>query len=788
MLRPKKHLVRHLWFAKSLLGDLCLLAYVFPLLLSAGLLQGQSLDPPQLDKVSEKSSETNQVTLRVQEKGTGKSLSKVEVIVDVTQTETSKVESPKPEKQKLLTNPDGEVSVVVPEGEGKVFLSRKGYVNFEIPFSELRPPGFFDIFLLPKLEEDEEVIVVTGKKRSQVSRKLVSIEESRRIAPSGDPVQVVSLLPGVQTSGFLNQLVIRGSGPRDSKYYIDDLEVPFIFHSIGSLSVIPAPLIEEVEFNAGGFGPEYGNATGGVIKVKTKTDIPVRPFTEFVLNLPFYSGVFHTRPLDANSSISVSVRRSYVEAFIEKFLKSRQDDKSESLVLVPYFGDVTSTFTQKNEDGYLKVSLIGSYDGLKAALPSDNFTNADGQIRIDFGTSFVNLGLEKFTRLSKDWTYRSTPQFFYLSADAKFVSNELKNKFVSFSAPTEFTKRLGPAEELTLGLNPVHQIALINIDVVDFTGSEDPTFDPEDAPHKVLSTRATGDQIAAWASLEHQAMDNLFVNPGLRLFYNSLIKKTSGDPRLRLRYLISPESTVKAAVGQYSQSPEPGQASVGFGRPDLHYVRSMHYILGVESKWTSSLTSEVQVFYKTIDNRVTPDVDRRFDNEGSAKIRGFELFLRRNLSSRFFGWLSYTYSKNEARDSDRDPFQISPYDQTHLLNLVASYKLSSEWELGTRYNHQTGTTYTPIFSSVYNANLDKYQPRGELADKNSKRLPNQNTMTIYMTKDFLYDRWKMMMKFGMESFWPKPQVTGVNYNYDYSKEQEEKALTNIPFFELRGEF
>src|SRR5205085_10059243 len=139
---------------------------------------------------------------------------------------------------------------------------------------------------------DDNVIVVTGKRRPQVSRKSVSIDESRRIAPGGDPAQVVKLLPGVQSrgGGFGNQVIVRGSGPRDSRYYIDDLEVPFIFHGIGNLSIIPGSLLQGVDFESGGFGPEYGDATGGIITLRTVTAIPERPHTEFVMNVPFYSG------------------------------------------------------------------------------------------------------------------------------------------------------------------------------------------------------------------------------------------------------------------------------------------------------------------------------------------------------------------------------------------------------------------------------------------------------------------------------------------------------------------
>ena len=92
-------------------------------------------------------------------------------------------------------------------------------------------------------------------------------------------------------------IIIRGSAPSDSKYYVDDIEVPYVFHNIDDLAVVPGSLLQQVDFEAGGFGVEYGDAMGGVVKLITKSDIPERSTTEFTFNFPFYSGVYDRRPI-----------------------------------------------------------------------------------------------------------------------------------------------------------------------------------------------------------------------------------------------------------------------------------------------------------------------------------------------------------------------------------------------------------------------------------------------------------------------------------------------------------
>ena len=682
-----------------------------------------------------------------------------------------------------FSDPKGEVSISIPaEGDGVVRLFRNGYEPLDVQFSALRPPGEFDIFLYPAVSDDN-VVVVTGQRRPQVSRKTVSVEESRKIAPGGDPAQVVKLLPGVQTSGFGSDVIVRGSGPRDTRYYIDDLEVPFLFHSVGNLSVVPPALMTEVSFDAGGFGSEYGNATGGVIVIRTKNDIPERPMTELVANVPFYSGVFHTRPLSETSSLSVAVRRSYIEVFIDAALKN--EEGGGDITLVPYFADMHTVYLNKTENGHSKFTILGAYDGVSAAIPSDSFADEDGRASIEFKTSFINLGLEKMGRINRDWKYTTTPQVYYFESNANFVGNAFALDVTTVRSPTEFSKRLSKTEELVFGIDPAVGRADLDINAIDFR-PDDPGFDPEDAHMRRVIVKIPFQNYSAWTSIDKQ-FGNVLVTPGVRAYYDSLIKKTSADPRLRARVAVNETNVIKTAVGQYSQSPDPAASSADFGNPDLKYIRSNHYVLGLETKWGENWVTEVQGFYKTAYDDVRSDVTTRYNSDGSFRSIGGELFIRRNLTGRLFGWLSYTYSKTEERDSDADPFRDSRYDQTHVLNLVSSYRLTSVWEIGTRYNYHTGDTFTPTTDSVYNANLDKYQPRDDPENKSSERLPDYNSVTVYATKDFLFDTWKMALKFGMESYWPKTQVFGIGYNYDYSKEEEQKGLTAIPFLEVRGE-
>ncbi len=747
-----------------------------------GLSQVQAEHPPHETVAVE--AKTDGVTLKITAKGNGLPVGKAEVKIN---------------GETLYSDAEGRVKIKVPDqGNGIVTVVRKGFERLEIKFADLRPNGEFGVHLYPGTPDDT-VILVQGKRNSAVSRKSVSIEEAAKIAPGGDPAQIVKLLPGVHAAGRGaggrggggpggggSQIIVQGSGPHDSRYFVDDLEVPFIFHAIGNLSVIPGDLLDSVDFESAGFGTEHGDATGGIITLRTKNEIPERPRTSFVTNIPFYSGFLYTAPLSESSSLTVGARRSYIDFFIQKFIDARtKNDKSASVTLSPYFSDGDVQYLKKTEDGYFKVTLLGALDGTKALIPVGFYSGTDGHTDVHFYTKFLDFGVERAQRLDKDWKYVTTPQIYYYRSTAKIGEINSDSSVIKLRVPTQFTRRLGKEENLYLGFDPDYTIANSSRFAPKFQ-FDDPTFDIEDAPLEKSDDVEKYSSLAGWASVD-SVLGSLVVTPGLRVTHNGQIKETVADPRIRTRYALTEANTLKAAAGQYSESPQPAQAAPESGNPDLHFIKSYHYVLGVDSKWNEAWTTEVSVYSKTGHQLVESDSDRNYANKGDMHSKGLEIMIRRNLTGRLFGWLSYTYSKTEERPSKTEAWRTATYDQTHVLTVVGDYRLTGLWDIGGRYDHHTGGTYDTISHSVFNSNLDKYQARPEESDINKGRVPASNSITAYFTRDILYDTWKLALRFGVEQYWYKPQVSSVEYNYNFTKTVDSKSLTTIPFIEVKGE-
>ena len=738
-------------------------------------------EPDKVATVPQPAGSTVKVTVRFRKKGSGDSITRVETTIGA---------------QKFQAAPDGTVTVEAPESAVLRF-SRFGYQALEVKVSELldrarnqlqaEPQDSqaqfqvqlkVDIFLQPALGDDDTV-VVTGKKRPGVSKQIISVEEARRVAPGGDPGQVTKLMPGVQKSTFGSQVVIRGSAPSDSKYYIDDLEVPFVYHGVGQYTVLPTPLIEEVEFSAGGFGAEYGDATGGVVKIHSKTNLVERPTSIFTVNFPIFSSAYHERPVGTDASLSLSVRRSYLDLILPKVLP-----KDLGLTIVPYFSDYVVLYNKEFTDGKGRLISIASTDGLKAVFPGDFSQSEDGTAKFSSLSYYGVLGYERTKRLDGDWSLTTTPQVQFLKLNFELIDNKFKLRNWTTRIPVELTWRPNKDDKVYFGVDPRVDRASVYLYAIQFN-PDDPFFDPEEAPRLETSQNLTASKVAGWVSWEKKIGEFLLI-PGLRGYYSDAIRQGSIDPRFSARWEFNQGQTAKFATGLFSKEPEPGQASKDFGNPDLNYERSRHLVAGVESRWSDRWSSDVQTFWKYSYGLVRNDSETNFANKGQLQSYGAEILVRRNLTERLFGWLSYTWSKNRERGSGSDPWHDAEYDQTHVANLAGNYKLTELWELGGRFNYHTGDTFTQKGNAVYNANLDKYQARQGDFEFYAKRLPNYNELSIFAGRDFLWDTWKMNARFGIEYLWFKRATMGVDYNYDFTEEKYVEGVPPIPYLEVQA--
>jgi hypothetical protein len=95
------------------------------------------------------------------------------------------------------------------------------------------------------------------------------------------------------------------------------------------------------------------------------------------------------------------------------------------------------------------------------------------------------------------------------------------------------------------------------------------------------------------------------------------------------------------------------------------------------------------------------------DQPVHGRAYGLELLVRRPLSKRLTGWLSYTLSRSTreahyltSSGTEATATILGDYDRTHVLNVMGAYDLGRQWRAGARFVFYTGSPYSDRFSQA----------------------------------------------------------------------------------------
>jgi hypothetical protein len=231
-----------------------------------------------------------------------------------------------------------------------------------------------------------------------------------------------------------------------------------------------------------------------------------------------------------------------------------------------------------------------------------------------------------------------------------------------------------------------------------------PDFDREpltsDAFSRIFASR-TDVLGGVWVDAVLDLGAGVTLTPGLRLD----VYESGGDfslapePRLRARFRLNQQLALVHDLGIAHQAPSFAIPVPGFsGRPNAGLQRALQSSAGLEWQWDEATTLEGTLFQSMLFNGSDPislfQLDNADESVESASARvtahtyGLELYLRRELTRRFGGFISYTLSRS-LRSSGRLEGP-SAVDRSHVLNVAAAYRLGESWRLGSRLVFYSG--------------------------------------------------------------------------------------------------
>ena len=638
-------------------------------------------------------------------------------------------------------------------------------------------------------------VVVEGERvKREVNRTTIDARQAERVPGTfGDVLGVVKNFPGVARGGF-GQVIIRGAAPEDSRFFVNGVDVPQMYHFIGIRSVLPVGMIEQLDFYPGNYSVEFGRATGGVIDVQTRKLAPKKIGGYADLSI-LDGSLYLEAPITDELAVAAGIRRSWIDFVIEQALTGM----SSSLVVPRYYDYQALASYRPGPAHHVQTFFFASDDRFEIVLdePADedpelvvsdvgfttNFYRAVTEYRYVPSSTFDN---ELKVAVGRDRLQFNIGQDFYW--DLTSLSVQARDT-ARWQISESFALRAG------LDLLATQVDARVRIPELTFEGqAAEVDQDPED--FRVGEVNEWNPSTAVFAELEFRPFERTFILPGVRLDHFGKTDSLVVSPRVTARQGLDEHWTVKGGVGLFAQEPKFEELTEEYGNPDLDPEKAIHYSVGVEYQPLDHLVFDVTGFYKTLFDQVSPTdavtqrngetVPLRVNNEGKGRVMGMEVSIRHELANNFFGWVAYTLSRAERLDADSDEYRLFDYDQTHILTVIGSYRLPRNWEVGTRWRYVTGNLYTPITGRVWDYDQGNYV--GITGPVNSARVGAFHQLDVRIDKRWIYESWILGAYLDIQNAYSRSNPEGLGYNFDKSEEKTERGLPILPVIGLRGEF
>lgn len=704
-----------------------------------------------------------------------------------------------PHKLKAQTDNEGRFTFdSVPDGEFQWVISQTGYEKLEKADST-EIAGARVLYIEKSSYLGFETTIVGQKQKRDDSRKTLKQEVFLNLPGSGgDPVKAVQNLPGVnRVGGFSSAVVIQGSAPQDTRYDVDGVEIPIVFHFGGLTSVVMPEAIESVDYLSAGYGADYSRALGGIISLKTRNpDTKDRDKKGFFFVDTLKSGVLVEGKINDHSSYLVSGRYSYVGLFLKQATKNND---SLNLTVAPEYSDLTLLYQNKlNETDDLKVDFLASRDSLGFVLkePVKEDPSVRGTFRNE--TNFVRLIPQWSRKIDTERTARISAGVGQdvLLVDAGDIFFNLNSKVLSLRG--EWEQRWSPNWISQFGVNNNYNWAHVKLKVPSFQNSGGVGSPVSGSALKEAEVDGREKNIGVYWRNEWTASEDWTLIPSLRVDRFSYTGETLGSPRFAARYKWSESLTLKTATGIYYQPPQAQEVSAEFGNPDVKSPSAIHAMLGFEKdfregrsdgwQWSSSFFrrdfSKLIIQSSDLVSRGGSLTAEGYNNNGGGRAQGIETMLKFDLAP-LSGWVSYTLSESKRWDPKHSEYSFQ-YDQTHNLNIVGAYDYGRNWKFSGRYRYVSGNPYTPVISGSFDADNDVYVPtRGGFY---SARQTAFQQLDFRVDKKWILDTEVWSVYLDIQNVLNAKNTEQVRYSYDYSEKENISGLPILPSLGVKGEF
>jgi hypothetical protein len=620
------------------------------------------------------------------------------------------------------------------------------------------------------------------KEESPVSLRTIGIDEIEK-NPGGnrDISKVIQSYPGVSSSSAIrNDLIVRGGGPGENRYYIDGIEIPNLNHfatqgaSGGPVGIINVDFIREVNFYSGAFPASRGNALSAVLEFNQREASEKFKFrgTLGATDLALAA----EGPLTKRTAFMASVRRSYLKTWF----------KITGFPFLPSYNDFQFKIKTKiNAKTELSFIGLGAFDEYTLNM------NANKTEQQRFNVSFLPVNTQ--------WNYTlgAVLKHFKLKGNDTYVlsQNRLNNSRTKYQDNIELPQNKildYDSYELETKFRYEHNYNSssdfkfnygIDLQYCSYFNRDYKLIYANGAP--MISNCNSTLEFARYAvfgqvtrSYFQKRVDLSF---GLRTDGNSYSSNMNDpldqiSPRLSASLSLTPGTSLNFNIGQFAQLPS--YTTLGYTEfskelvnkiNGLTYIHVNHLVAGIEFRPTDNTQVTVEGFFKRYANypfSVTDSVsmasqgddygvcgDEEVTPTSKGNAYGVEVLGRVRKYKGITAIASFTFVRSEFTDL-KGEFVPTAWDNRYLFTFTGTRNLKKNWDLGIKWRYIGGPPYTPwdkeksALKVAWDAERMGYLDYSKF---NKERLRAFHQLDIRVDKSWYYSKWSLMLYFDIQN-------------------------------------
>lgn len=626
-----------------------------------------------------------------------------------------------------------------------------------------------------------EVVVEGLKRTADPTRHTVDGEMAHETPGTlDDAVRLVQSLPGVtvqrEYSPSSGDLSVRGSAPGDSRYYLDGVEIPYLYHYNQYASVFPSTQIDRLDLYPSTFSAHYGDAVGAIVDATSRLDPPEGLHGGASLNFVM-AGADLSAPVGRGWWLSGSGRRSYLDL---------AGEGSAQYTVWPTFHDFSLRAEHGDADDGVGIFVLGA---------GDSYTRAAGELDLldpleatttpylAYRQGFQLAGVRRqWNGPHVDGRWVAAGVRHRRSGDLSGIGSEDLGT-LSLASRLDTTVRPERGPYWDLGYELVGQRIALEVEDAGPAGVRV----AEEAPALARGVSVDDTMLRLRGGVYGTAYvetGRLTWMPGVRVAADSMVAEVQLEPRASARWAIGESTMLKIGGGRYTQRPDAELLFEGTGDPDLPTTRSWQVSAGWEQAVASRLELGIDVYRKWLTDPLLFPIDAPPYAVPHGRAWGVELVTRYRLRERVFlwGWLAVQRTLLETSDG-----RIVPADGDQLLSggAVLSWDVG-RWTFGGRYRYASGLPFTPIEGALYDAGSDSWLPLP--SDTNTARLPDYHKVDLRVAYGLQFRGWSMEL---VAELWVVPDASSQLYptwNHDYSEQGWVEGPTILPLLGVRARF